>query len=373
MLGVEFMRIIRSFLGFILILLIIAGVGYIGYSFWVNPGMRSMLGMNGMNSGNSINMNNMNNMNSTTMSGIGSSNMNMQGNNMNGMNMNGASTGTQINQLALQNKDALDQFITQLTDAVNQITIDPYSSITANGGTPGTNVQPNGGTTINVYPNASNPVNVMPGSNSNNQTQSANTSNMGANIPTVYNQYKLEQVHTGIYRLSQGMMMLNELGDDLTAQSAIIEPAVTDYSTYLLRYNSALSNKTKLNSAMNLLNSATTLINVNPYAGAYGFQYDPTAMENFHKGIFKLAQAMRVASKISDNYTAELSTAANNLNNYGSMYNMNMYTGSGYGSFFNFANVPFIFTVILIVMIIALVIGIFGTIRSMFKPKKTKQ
>lgn len=328
------MRFLRTFIGLILIFAILGGIGYIAWTMYF---------MNGTG--------NMNNTGST--------------------NMPGHTTQQQptytLNSIAIQNKDKLNQVITTVSDAINQITIDPYSKVIVPGNVGGgTQVQPNA--PVNIYPSGNNTVTVTPQGTipQNNQTAAANTTNQGVNQnPVVYDQGKLEQLHSGIFKLSQGMMLLSQLNDELLVQASTTETNPPAYQDYVNRYNFALQNKTRLNNALSLINSASTLINVNPYGSANGYQYSAQAMEQLHRGIYKLAQGMLMASSLNQELTNQMAQAASNIGNTAAMGNMLM--PGDLGSLFSVNNLPMIFTVVLIVLVISLVIGILGGISRMFR------
>lgn len=233
------MKVFKRTTEFILILIIIGGIGFLTWSI-----MNGSVNMQGMNMGDNQNKtdNNTNTQNST-------------GHNM----MTETQNIPVINTMDIKNKDKLNQVITTINDAFNLITIDPYSKITV----PRSNLQQGvteqqKNTTINIYPNSNNTVNVP--------TQESTpppTSSSTANGNIVYNQAKLQQLHNGIFKLSHGLMLLNELNDDLTLQAATQEQA--NYQSYAQKYNVLYQNKAKLSSALNLINETSFLINVNPY------------------------------------------------------------------------------------------------------------
>ena len=191
-------------------------------------------------------------------------------------NVGQGDTVAPINIIAVQNRDRLDRVIANLNEALELITIDPYSRITVPGEvTERAITQPNN-TNIFVYPGGSNPINIIQSNPELGTSPAEQQVTTGAtettvdqqNINTVYDQGKLQQIHRSIYRIAQGNMLINELRSDLTAQAAIPFPEQANYQWYILQYNIALQNKMKLNEAISLLNEASTLINVNPYAAA---------------------------------------------------------------------------------------------------------
>ena len=340
------MKILRGFISFILILIIIGGVGFIGWSVYKNQGDMSGMNMPGTT-------NNTTDPQSTQHKSSDSS-MSSMPNTPNKLS---------LNTLTIQNKDRLNQVVTMIGDALNQITIDPYSKLTVPGTTvpPTMSTTPQGNTTVNIYPNSNTAINVPPQATTAPQAPTATTS-PSANI--VYNQGKLEQLHSGIFKLAQGMMLLNDLNDDLTLQATATEP--TSYEGYVERYALLLQNKLKLSKSLIMINEGSTLINVNPYASGIGFEYNAQQMEQFHKGVYKLAQGMLQGVKLGDDFTKQMSQI-NTLASSNSMSNMNMSSGSIIPTL----NVKTIVTIIIIVLILTLIMSLIGATKSIFAGTKS--
>lgn len=335
------MKVLKSILSFFLILIIIGGIGFLGWNFYKASG--NMQGMNMPSTTNNTTSS------QTTEQKSNASSMSSMPNNQNNLS---------LNTMTIQNKDRLNQVVTMISDALNQITIDPYSKLTV----PGTVVPPNtstaqqGNTTVNIYPNSSTSLNVPPVATVVPQT-SASTVNPGANI--VYNQAKLEQLHSGIFKLAQGMMLLNDLNDDLTLQATATEP--NSYEGYIDRYAILLQNKLKLSKSLIMINEGSTLINVNPYASGIGYEYNTQQMEQFHKGVYKLAQGMLQGVKLGDDFTNQMAKINSLSNN--TMNGMNMLPSS---SIIPTLNIKTIVTIIIIVLILAFIISLFGAVKSTF-------
>lgn len=327
------MKVLKGLITFVLILIIVGGVGFLGWNLIYKSGM--------INMGNMGDMSNMENMtgNDNTDPNSSSQMDNMQNNNF-------------FTTQAVQNKDKLNQITTTINDAINQITIDPYSKVTLPSSTQQPMMQPTqGNTTVNIYPNG----NAAAGS-----TTSPQMTTKGNYI---YNQDKLEQLHNGIFKLAQGRMILDDLNNDLTAQSSMSEP--TDYQGYSVLYNTILQNKIKLNNALNMINEASSLLNVNPYSSGTTYEYNTEEMKNLHNGIYKLAQGLLSGTKLSEEFTNQMMNISTLANNTNSMGNMNMGQGFSLGSF----NLSYIFMIILVIMIITLFISLFGAISSVLKRK----
>lgn len=391
------MKVLRGFLVVFLVLIIVGGLGYIVYDFFLMPmnhgstSMGNMPGMNnqGTNAQNGTNSQNnaQQNQNNQQMPGTQTP-QNQNNQQMPGMqtpqNQNAAqqpassSTYAPLNTIAVQNKDKLNSAISTINQAIDMMSIDPYAKATipstdqGMAGSMQTQQNPNTGA-VYVFPSGSSTVNVVPPSNNspNNMTSSTNN-NMGAmtgqqNTNYVYDQGKLQQLNNGIYAVAQGLMAINQLNDDLAAQSATVESNPPNYQTYVVRYNTALQNRTKLNSAISMIDRASTLVNVNPYASPAGYQIKVTEMQSLHNGLFKLAQGMTMLNRLNEDFTLQMAQAAgqaqalaNNMNN---MSGMNM---SGMNQTLSLSS---IINIVIIVLVIGLVLGIFGAIVSLFRKK----
>jgi len=162
-------------------------------------------------------------------------------------------------------------------------------------------------------------------------------------------------------------MLLNELNDDLAVQVEFMGQNSSNANNYLLRYNQALQNKTKLTNALQMISEALTLVNVNPYASSNGYQYDTQKMENLHKGIYQLAQAIAKLNKTNSGFSRQMLDAQVQAGNQMSGMN-NMSSGISHGKMHGTSWLPApvpIMQIILVVLLVGLIIGIFGTIVSL--------
>ncbi|KNY28068.1 hypothetical protein [Pseudobacteroides cellulosolvens] len=298
------------------------------------------------------------------------------------------SKNTQLNTIAVQNRDKLNQAIGTINQAIDLISIDPYSKATLpqaniNNMQMGTNQgQAGQGTgTINIYPGGNSSVNIAPNGNNttNNQATPApnnqGTVNMQQNQNYVFDQGKLEQLHTGIFTLSQGIMVINQLNDDLLAQSVIVEQNPPNYDTYVARYNTAIQNREKLYNAINKLSQASILVNVNPYASSVGYSYSKDAMGQIHQGVYKLAQGMAMLSNLSEEFTNQMVQASISVQGTtGASSHTGMISGNQWlnGLFGNVSMIT-IFNIILVVLMIGLVLGVLGAIMSMLRKSDNKK
>lgn len=334
------MKVFRRITEFILILIIIGGIGFLTWNITNTSG--NMQGMNMEDNQNSTD--------NTT---------NMQDNSTHNT-MPQMKNNISLNTSDIKNKDKLDQVIATINDAFNQITIDPYSKITV----PKSSIQQKvpeqqKSTTINIYPNSNNTVNAPSQGNTTPPTIASNSLN--ANI--VYNQDKLEQLHNGIFKLSQGLMSLSDLNDDLTQQVTIQEQ--DSYENYAKRYRTLYQNKVKLSKALNLINEGSLLVNVNPYTSGIGYEYDATQMEQLHKGIYKLAQGMLLGVRLGEDFTKQMAEV-NLLANSTSMNTMNMtpsYSIRG-------IDVKLILYMFIVIFIVTFIIALSGAVKAAFKPAK---
>ena len=370
------MKVLRGLLVTLVVLIIVGGLGYIGWNVFFSP-----MAHQGMNiSPGTTTPPGTTNPPSTSMP-YGQMPGNQQ---MPNMQQPVPQNNAPLNTIAIQNKDKLNQAIGTINQAIDLITIDPYAKTTVssmlNGNMQmnGTQTQPSQGNgTINIYPSGNSSVNIAPsGNNSPNNAASSTNTNMGAmavqqNTNYVYDQGKLQQLHNGIYTLAQGMMAINQLNDDLAVQSAMVEANPPDYQTYIMRYNTAVQNKTKLNNAISMVNQANTLVNVNPYAGTSGYQIDVQAMQQLHQGVYKLAQGMTMINRLNEDFTYQMAQAAQQAQYIANMYGTSGMTMPGSG-LFGSINLSTVFNIILVVMVVGLVIGIFGAIASLFKKRPNR-
>ncbi|MDS1029276.1 hypothetical protein RDV78_01995 [Bacillota bacterium LX-D] len=327
------MKLLKNIIGFFLILIIVGGIGYLGWSYFKMNGTH--MGMN-MTSDNNTNQNQKNNV--------------------------------PLNTIAIQNKDKMNQALSLINQAIDQITIDPYSQTTVPNSTNGTN-QGNG--TTNIYPSGNNSINIAPTGNSSTQTPAATSTGKAdtnqQNKSYVYDQNALQQVHNGIFVLAQSLSYLNDLNDDLISQAAIAEPSMPTYDTYVAKYNLALQNRTKLTFAMNMLDQASTLINVNPYGSPNGYEYNVQEMRQLHQGIYKLAQGMVVLNRLKQDFMNQMVQASTQAQNTMTMGNQMSMGNNGYFS------IQTIFSIILVIMLLGLIGGILGAVLSMIKKNKTEK
>lgn len=350
------MKALRTVLAVFLVIIIVGGVGYLGYTF---------LFMGGMSHGG------MNMAPSQTMSPEAM--QEMQGGQQQQQN------AAVPNVLAAQNREKLSEASAMIDQAMALISIDPYSKATVpfqNGNAGMAQMQPGqSGGTINVYPSGNSSLTIMPGANNPvinpAPTATATPQTPAGNSPAnnyVYDQTQLRQLHSDIYNVAQGIMMVKGLNDDLLVQSSTAETNPPNYQTYVVRYNTALQNKTKLNNAVAMLNSISTMVNVNPYAPQSGYEFKSGNMDNLHEGVYKLAQAMVILNSLNDDFTQQMTeasvgaqSAANSMN---LMPNMNMDNTTP-------ISLNTIFNIVIIILIIGLVAGIIGAIMRMVRHNNT--
>jgi len=273
------------------------------------------------------------------------------------------------NKSAVQNKDQLTEAMGTLNKAMELITIDPYSKVTVHNGNP----QMLSKGTINIFPKDNSTVNIEPSEDGNNQGIPMNQEQGDSNLNFVADQSKLEQIHNGIFKISQGMMLMSELSDSLASQANLMELNPPTADTYVLRYNLALQNKNTLTTALQMLNEAITLVNVNPYASSNGYIYNADKMENLHKGIYQLAQAIVKLNRLNNNFTRQMLEAQEQMASLTSGMG-NMSTGSmSHGSMATNNWMPIlapIINIILIILVVGLIVGVFGTLVSLVNGRR---
>ena len=335
------MKVFRGILTFCLILIIIGGSTFLIYQLankspnMVGMNMKSMeIKTNG--DSNSMGMPMNKNSNDTTAS------YNSTKNPMN-TRINIDYTTTLIDE-----KNKLNDVITTLKEALNNITNDPYSKVTVKSNYGVMNSPPSANTTVNIYPNS---------------VEKNNSTSMTDGF-MVYNQEKLQQMHNGIFKISQGMWLLGVLYDNMNSQLAIADKSLDSEF-----YNLQLQNKITLSNALKLISDGSNFINVNPYDSGKGYEYNAVAMEQLHSGIYKLAQGLMLGNSLNNDFTKNTQNINLAYNRYSkSMDATNSMNPMPMNSNFNistiFSIVMFVFIILLFISLVAIIRGIFRT-----KPK----
>lgn len=224
-----------------------------------------------------------------------------------------------FNATASDSRTKLNQALTSLSQAMDLITIDPYSQITmpnrmsdyprdtTPGAAPGTTNRDN--VTINVNPPTTGAT-VTPGTP---PPGTAPPRDLPSSVNIVFDQYKLEQVHDGIFKLAQAQMLLNELNNDLADQSMLAEANPPNQQTLVIRYNLTLNNRNKLTMANRLLREAAILVNVNPYAPQSGYVFNNQRMQQLHQGITELAKSTVMLHRLNEDFNQQMMLTANDL------------------------------------------------------------
>ena len=197
---------------------------------------------------------------------------------------------------------------------------------------------------------------------------------------TTYDLNKMEQLHNGLFKMSYGMALLDQLNNDLVSQAENSNANIGNPTAYYSnQYNQAVVNKTKLNQALSNINDAANLININPYIAANGFVYDKDRMGQIHQSLAKLAEGIASLNLFNDNLTRQtifLSNAAQsyisnagsvNTNNASTNTNHSAMTSSLFGGIFDSVSVSSIVNLILIIFVAVLILGIFGFIFNLAK------
>lgn len=350
------MRAMKAIVATVLILIIFSGVGYIAWSFLGMPGMsmdsgaHTDAGMNsssGMSSGSRMNMD------------MSKSNDTNQGQTTTQNQQGSGQDSIIINTLATQNREKLNLAVDTIHKALELITLDPYAKATEPNTPASSSNTTNQETQFSVIPGGNNIIVINPSSND--KANSITTTNPSGKY--VYDQDKLEQLHNGIYTLSQGVLAIETLSNDLLVQETLVEANPANNETYLVRYNLALQNKTKLQNAISMLSQGITLINVNPYANPNGYQYNADAMEKLHQGIYQMAKGMALLDKLNEDFSQQMVNATMQIQNQPATMTMHD-TESG---FWGFLNSNTVIQIILIVMVIGFIGGISGAIYSLFR------
>lgn len=365
-----------KFLSFFLVLIIISGVGFLGYSLISGSGGMNMASMDSMTKGDTNKTNTPATSNTTDSSS--KDNMNMDNSSKDSMNMGNSSNSNSSNNsnsttnqysttvinAILQNKDNIEKARVALSDSLKLMTLDPYGVDTKQennmNGSDTQTQQNNGqnqtttqqGTTVNVYPQN-------------------NTNTTMGNMGTTYDTDKMEKLHTGLYKVSIGVQLLDQLKNNLSLQLEQASMQVKDPSQYFYnQYLFTVQNKTKLTETLTYINEASSLVNINPYVSENGAVYDKDRMTNIHESIYKLAEVVIDLNKINDNFSNQAITLGNVTQNYinnndQTMQGMNM-NDTGFNIFGN-VNMITVFNILVIVFIVIFIISILGFISRLLK------
>ncbi|MCX8131845.1 MAG: hypothetical protein N3I35_17330 [Clostridia bacterium] len=360
------MKFLKGFLVLFLITIIIGGLGYIGYSFLYTD--HSAMDMSGTQNTTAVE--------STDKTNPASSaHQNMQGIQQDSSKHNQNSSGDQqslnnhvgLNQanVILLNKEKLNKSTAVLKEALELMTVDPYAPDKGNsedtsdmqaGNSKKDNAAPSGA----VSPNTT-------------------MKNMG----TAYDPNKMEKLHSGLYKISVGMALLEQLNNELTYQaenaSSGIQNLVQYYSN---QYNQTVQNKNKLNQAYIYVSEAANLVNINPYVSTDGLVYDKNRMNQIHQSVFKLAEGVAALNLLSDDFTKQTIILSNTVQTYINNTSSNTDTAQMnhtaisaglFGGLFENVSPASVINVILIIFVTALIIGILGFISNLLKTPVQKK
>ncbi|AOT69162.1 hypothetical protein [Geosporobacter ferrireducens] len=380
-------KFLNGLLVVFLLVIIIGGIGYIGYStlFMNHGGMNESLDNTSASNSTADNTpanQNQQNMQHGSMNNTPQTNNNQQTNSNQGV--------PEIVNITLQNKESLKKTISLLNESISYMTLDPYAptsktqenmgKMANNQSQTGNQAESNrgnempaetnaGGTTINIFP---------PGSAAANPADLQNQNNMMNNMGTTYDPNKMEQLHSGLYKLAVGMQLLTQLDNELSFQaeqaSVNVQIPMQYYST---QYTLTLQNKSKLNQALGYINESGNLVNINPYVSENGLIYDKDRMQQIHQSVFKLAQGVGLLNKLNDDFMKQAVVMSNMAQQYA---NNNNSAAISHGSvpsglldgIFNNINASMIINIILIVFIAAFLFGILGFVFSLVKTSNIK-
>lgn len=348
-----------KFISFFLVLIIIGGVGFLGFNLMGNKNMNMNMDMTSQSD-----------QSSSTSEGSSSSkdqmdmNMSNDSSSKEEMDMGDSGSGEQAipqyvtNQVntILQNKEELGKNLTILNSTLELMTLDPYG--------------------VDSKSQSQDNTNSAEGQADNNGTDASTATNTQGNtmqdMGTTYDPNKMQQLHNGLYKISLGMQLLNQLNDNLELQ---MEQASINYQNtsqyYQNQYYMTVQNKNKLLEALTYVNEASTLLNINPYISKDGVVYDKNRMEQIHQSVYKFAEAVGGLNKLNDNFTRQTMSLGNlsqNSQNSMNMPQMNQSTNSIFGTI----NIATIANVLLIAFIVIFIVSIFGYIGRLLKPKEVK-
>lgn len=283
----------------------------------------------------------------------------------------------QINNL-LQNKTQLTKAIDSFNDGLKTMTGDPYAPTVntldnpgggmnmGNSTTPAVPAPGNSNTTINIYPQ-------------NGQTGQSNAMSSGmSNMGVTYDANKMQQIHNGLYKVSVGMVLLDQLQKELVAQAENATAYSKEPVQYLTnQFTLTLQDKNKLDQALIYLNNALSVADINPYISTNGLIYNKDRMSQTHEGIMKLAEGVTTLNQLQDTMMNQMIFLSNKAQEYAdvnlmSMNNMAPDTVNPSHGLFGNISTSTIFRVIEIIFILGLIFGILGFVNSLLKGSDEK-
>lgn len=371
-------KFFKGLFAFILIAIVIGGLGYIGYSYYF------------LNNNSNIDMSMYSN--DITSNGTMQGGMQMPQGSMTMQDQQGNAMIVDTVKDILSNKQSLDNAIAAFNDSLESLTLDPYSpskgvnsipngtsnmgnmngmqmpaaattpDVTVPADTPANNV--NGSTTINILPENNNTANM----------QAASVLDMSMkDMGTSYDATKMEQLHTGLYKLAVGMQLLEQLNNEFLTQAEAVRTANTQnpMEYYSNQYTQVFQNKNKLSKALKYINEAENMVNINPYVSENGLVYDKDRMMGIHESIFKMAKGVALINQLNDDLVKQAIDAS--LDAQSALDNSNMNAVMNQGSAVKANGVlgnmslPSIFNIVLIAFVMLFVFGLLGVIFSLFK------
>ena len=361
-------------LAIFLVLVIISGSGFLAYN--LISGSVGEMSMSGMKSNSDTSSNDNSKDEPTKNAETSKQEMNMENESSKDNSTNGDMTmkestensssqySAPVIKSVLLNKDDLEKTLVTLKESINLMKQDPLvADEDQQTGTNETGTEEQAKTTQNQTTDASGNtiVNVYPPSG---DKQTTAMQHMG----TTYDATKMEQLHTGLYKVSIGMQLLEQLKENLSLQLEQASINITNPSQYYnSQYLTTLQNKNKLTEALNYINEASSLVNINPYISSTGLVYDKNKMGQMHESIDKLAISVVNLNKINDNFSRQSIELINLTQNSPTMTNMDM---NNSGNVFSSLNMTTVFNALVIVFILIFIVSIFGYISRLLKSPK---
>lgn len=359
-------KFLQGFLALILILVIAGGIGYIGYNYL------SSISSNNSMAGHGSAYSNEYKSSSTTQSTQNSHS-----------NMQKGTVSIDSMTTTMANKESLDKAILSLKKSIAYMTLDPYAPNVVISQQPSdTGASNNMGSMPNMQSNASSS-GTDANATSTTEPQASSSSMIMTNMGTRYNADKMEQLHKGIYKLSVGMLLLDNIGKEFTSQAEYAAINMDNQlQHYISQYNMTLQNKNKLNQAINYVNEAANLVNINPYVDQNGLVYDKERMKSIHESIVSMAEGVATLNILNDELTKQSVNTSVKVQNIMNALNTSTApstapdvashsTPSGvFGNAFSSINIPAVINITLILFVVLFILGLLGFVFSLLKPKQ---
>lgn len=133
--------------------------------------------------------------------------------------------------------------------------------------------------------------------------------NVGADsmqdMGSTYDQRKMDQLHNSLYKVAEGIAVLERVNDDFAKQEELAGLNRNAYGYYLNLYRMTINNKSRLEQAINSIDEMSNLVNINPYVSSSGYVYDGDRMNSIHQSMLLMAEGITELKGLRDELTRQ--------------------------------------------------------------------